>query len=194
MSSEWKLVPIEPTDEMLEAASVHSTVLTQYLAMVEHAPIAPEVPDTGGLVEPTVFIDEQGVAQVIEGHGDAIKALFAAMPTPPVGRKVLALVPAVSRAEAAAELSRLQAKVELWEETANAPPFTAAVWQAQCFAATEDNKRLREALTVAIRAADLALFVIRKQGVMPNSSWEAGFESDMKVARAALTFGDPVNE
>ena len=45
---------------------------------------------------------------------------------------------------------------------------------------------MTESLTAAVRAAELALFVIRKQGVMPNSSWEAGFESDMNVARAAL--------
>ena len=45
--------------------------------------------------------------------------------------------------------------------------------------------RLREGLTAAIRAAKLALFVIRKQGVMPNSSWESGFEKDLKAATDA---------
>lgn len=44
---------------------------------------------------------------------------------------------------------------------------------------------LEVGLTAAIRAAKLALFVIRKQGVMPNSSWEAGFEKDMATANAA---------
>jgi hypothetical protein len=43
-----------------------------------------------------------------------------------------------------------------------------------------------EALKAAIRAAKLALFVIRKQGVMPNSSWESGFNSDLATAEAAL--------
>lgn len=46
-------------------------------------------------------------------------------------------------------------------------------------------KRLQAGLDAAIRAAELALFVIRKQGVMPNSSWEGGFEKDMATAKAA---------
>jgi hypothetical protein len=50
----------------------------------------------------------------------------------------------------------------------------------------QDTEQLRKGLTAAVRAANLALFVIRKQGVMPNSSWETGFEGDMKVARDAL--------
>jgi hypothetical protein len=41
-------------------------------------------------------------------------------------------------------------------------------------------------LEAAIRAAKLALFVIRKQGVMPNSSWESGFNRDLKKAEDAL--------
>lgn len=45
---------------------------------------------------------------------------------------------------------------------------------------------LRNGLEAAIRAAKLALFVIRKQGVMPNSSWESGFNSDLKAAEDAL--------
>lgn len=45
--------------------------------------------------------------------------------------------------------------------------------------------RLRGGLDAAIRAANLALFVINKAGVMPNSSWESGFKSDMAKATAA---------
>jgi len=41
-------------------------------------------------------------------------------------------------------------------------------------------------LRAAIRAAELALFVIRKQGVMPNTSWETGFNSDLATAKNAL--------
>lgn len=41
-------------------------------------------------------------------------------------------------------------------------------------------------LKAAIRAAKLALFVIRKQGVMPNASWESGFNADLAAAEAAL--------
>jgi hypothetical protein len=52
--------------------------------------------------------------------------------------------------------------------------------------AEAQNAKLKEALRAASRAADLALFVIRKQGVMPNASWHHGFEKDMAVARAAL--------
>lgn len=51
------------------------------------------------------------------------------------------------------------------------------------------NKRLREGLKAAIRAAKLGLFVINKQGVMPNSSWEGGFKDDVATAEAALTQG-----
>ncbi len=42
------------------------------------------------------------------------------------------------------------------------------------------------ALKAAIRAAKLALFVINKQSVMPNSSWQAGFDRDLKTAEASL--------
>lgn len=48
-----------------------------------------------------------------------------------------------------------------------------------------ENERLREGLDAAIRAANLALFIIRKQGIMPNSSWQAGFERDMATAMVA---------
>lgn len=44
----------------------------------------------------------------------------------------------------------------------------------------------REALEAAVRAAKLALFVIRKQGIMPNASWENGFNKDLATAEAAL--------
>ncbi|WP_099863775.1 hypothetical protein [Pararhizobium haloflavum] len=40
------------------------------------------------------------------------------------------------------------------------------------------------ALRASMRAAELAIFVVRKQGVMPNSSWSAGFKKDMDAALA----------
>lgn len=43
-----------------------------------------------------------------------------------------------------------------------------------------------KALEAAKRAAELSLFVIRKQNVMPNSSWESGFNRDMEAARAHM--------
>jgi hypothetical protein len=46
-------------------------------------------------------------------------------------------------------------------------------------------ERLRAGLDAAIRCSELALFVIRKQGVMPNSSWDNGFNSDLAKAKAA---------
>jgi hypothetical protein len=46
-------------------------------------------------------------------------------------------------------------------------------------------ERLRAGLDAAIRCAELALFVIRKQGVMPNSSWESGFNGDLRMAKMA---------
>lgn len=58
----------------------------------------------------------------------------------------------------------------------------------------EENKRLREGLTAAIRAAKLALFVINKQGVMPNSSWESGFKSDLDKATAAISSGNQTTD
>ncbi len=51
---------------------------------------------------------------------------------------------------------------------------------------TVEIERLKTGLNAAVRAANLALFVIRKQGVMPNDSWEAGFKKDMAIAEAAL--------
>jgi len=56
------------------------------------------------------------------------------------------------------------------------------------------NDKTIEGLKAAIRAAKLALFVIRKQGVMPNSSWEAGFERDLKTAEGALAAVTPGQE
>jgi len=50
---------------------------------------------------------------------------------------------------------------------------------------------LRTGLEAAIRAAKLALFVIRKQNVMPNGSWEDGFNRDLETAEAALRFDAP---
>jgi len=50
----------------------------------------------------------------------------------------------------------------------------------------ERNAKLVAALIAAVRAAKLALFVIRKQDVMPNNSWQAGFDGDLKVAEDAL--------
>lgn len=49
-----------------------------------------------------------------------------------------------------------------------------------------DAEQTRKGLEAAIRAARLALFVIRKQDVMPNSSWESGFNADLKAAEDAL--------
>ena len=48
------------------------------------------------------------------------------------------------------------------------------------------DTQTRDGLEAAIRAAKLALFVIRKQGIMPNSSWQAGFEKDLKTAEDAM--------
>lgn len=47
-------------------------------------------------------------------------------------------------------------------------------------------EQTRKGLESAIRAAKLALFVINKQGVMPNDSWKSGFDADLKTAEAAL--------
>jgi hypothetical protein len=49
-----------------------------------------------------------------------------------------------------------------------------------------EREELKTGLLAAIRAAELALFVIRKQGIMPNSSWQAGFERDLTTAKSAL--------
>jgi len=45
---------------------------------------------------------------------------------------------------------------------------------------------LTSGLKAAVRAANLALFVINKHGVMPNHSWEGGFKDDLATAEAAL--------
>lgn len=58
--------------------------------------------------------------------------------------------------------------------------------RAELKAALAERDEARDALRAGVRAANLALFVIRKQGVMPNSSWESGFESDIAKAEATL--------
>lgn len=45
----------------------------------------------------------------------------------------------------------------------------------------------RVGLQAAIHAAKLALFVINKRGVMPNSSWESGFNKDLATAEDVLS-------
>lgn len=71
----------------------------------------------------------------------------------------------------AAEIERLRGAYEIQMRKTDATEATA--------------ERLRAGLDAAVRAAELALFVIRKQNVMPNSSWQAGFEKDMAAAKSA---------
>lgn len=66
------------------------------------------------------------------------------------------------------------------------------MWKGQCARQAEQLSKLHDApaailgLKAAVRAAELALFVIRKQGIMPNASWQTGFEKDLATAKAAL--------
>lgn len=53
-------------------------------------------------------------------------------------------------------------------------------------ACAAEIERLRAGLNAAVRAANLALFVINKRGVMPNDSWAYGFKKDLATATAAL--------
>lgn len=46
--------------------------------------------------------------------------------------------------------------------------------------------RLQIALAAALRAAKLAVFALRKQDAMPNSSWERGLEDDIASAETAI--------
>jgi hypothetical protein len=86
------------------------------------------------------------------------------------------------------------AKIRLIEDLENADPFEhayhASMLCEQAAAAlrayAEREKEIMDALKAVSRAAELALFVIRKQGVMPNSSWEAGFNKDTAPARVIL--------
>ena len=71
-------------------------------------------------------------------------------------------------------------------ETACADGMCPLCLSAALSAARQREDALRKGLEAAIRAADLALFVIEKQGVMPNSSWQGGFERDLKLARECL--------
>jgi len=73
-------------------------------------------------------------------------------------------------------LNRTAKRMEFYEALAAAYPQLK-----------REREEMREALRAAIRAAKLALFVIRKQGVMPNTSWETGFNSDLAKAEAALS-------
>lgn len=45
-------------------------------------------------------------------------------------------------------------------------------------------------LEAAVRAANLALFLLQKHGVPLNDSWRAGFDRDMAKAQAALAGGN----
>lgn len=84
------------------------------------------------------------------------------------------------------------------EETFHTPQGDTSFWVPQdqtpletitmlleAYEADAEIEKLRGGLDAAIRAANLALFVIRKQGVMPNSSWQSGFEKDLATAIAA---------
>lgn len=81
---------------------------------------------------------------------------------------------------------RIEATAKL--EAENAELLKVVVVQKSTITTLEaDLKVAREALSGAVRAAKLALFVIKKQGVMPNGSWERGFENDLAPAEAALS-------
>lgn len=55
------------------------------------------------------------------------------------------------------------------------------------YAAPVPTGKQVEGLKAAIRAAKLALFLIRKRGVIPNASWESGFNRDLEIAENALS-------
>lgn len=77
-------------------------------------------------------------------------------------------------------------------------PLDAAIaelqfWQRRDYehARLADSSAKRDAavarcLRHALNAANMALFIIRKQGVMPNSSWENEIEKDIEAGKAAL--------
>ncbi len=49
----------------------------------------------------------------------------------------------------------------------------------------DDLEKLRVGLAAALRAANLALFLIEKNGVPVNDSWRVGFDRDMATAKSA---------
>ena len=99
----------------------------------------------------------------------------------------------IKLAEAAIEAEELLPTIDAededgWLQTeAIVHDFARACIPAKILSLAKRMKELEEALNAGIHAADLALFVIRKQNVMPNSSWESGFNKDLAIARAALT-------
>jgi hypothetical protein len=48
-----------------------------------------------------------------------------------------------------------------------------------------ETEKLRAGLAAAMRAANLALFLLERHGIQPNDSWRAGFDRDMKAAKEA---------
>jgi hypothetical protein len=67
----------------------------------------------------------------------------------------------------------------------NGDTYSSAEVIAMVRRAADEIERLKGGLTAAIRAANLAIFVINKQGVMPNDSWQDGFDRDLKTATNA---------
>lgn len=92
-------------------------------------------------------------------------------------------------AEAAAELSRLRGRVAELELMNRSKVVSYRDEQtASLTAATEDNKRLRDALA---RQCDNMAFIINNVDIL---HWHDKFLAELEQDRAALTFGNPVNE
>ena len=120
---------------------------------------------------------DRGLAQLWEHKNAVLDAAHIARCDPDTIRALCEL--ALEGLEAKQEVARLNRyawlKPDAYEKAA-----------AERDALRAENERLLEGFAAAIRAAELAIFVIRKQGIMPNDSWKAGFEKDMATAKAAL--------
>ena len=140
MSNEWKLVPVEPTQAMMDAGdealdAVHTPLTTDvWQSMLDAAPDAPSA-------EPVAHAcwGRQGHVE-IQGS-DALTSLLGRKAIDPVRVALYALPP-----DAAAEVERLRARVAGLERWKNSEPDQADETRNMFHAAILDLAAISEAL------------------------------------------------
>lgn len=122
---------------------------------------------------------------ILRGHGDCLRDDVV------LNELIEDIAKAIVSPEDADTIDRLTAELEIQRDSqisAVNQMLAAEVREAEARAQLATARRGGE---VALRAARLGLFTIRKQNAMPNSSWEAGFEKDIAEAERSLS---PVTE
>ncbi|TPM53233.1 hypothetical protein FJ959_22130 [Mesorhizobium sp. B2-2-4] len=105
----WEEIDVLTRDPELASHRANSSNWT-VTPLFTHPP-APAVPAD---LRPVIFMDEKGNATTTDGQ--AVKAMFNALPKPPIGQKLLTLVPASFIASLTAERDEARRENSRWQE------------------------------------------------------------------------------